>query len=96
MKPTGKMVMEMSPSEYHLCGVYLHHVGERAIFHQTLIINSENAGGTFRWEPNLPLAISTNQQNLMTCTSQPRRDLFYRSSSFLSLPDPVPSEITKP
>lgn len=68
--------MEMSPSEYHLCGVYLYHLGEWAIFHQTLIINSENAGGTFRWEPNLPLAISTNQQNLMTCTSQPRRDLF--------------------
>lgn len=82
MKPIGKIVMELSLSEYHFCGVSLHHFGERAIFHQTLTINSQNAGGTFFWEPNLPLAISTNQQNSMTCTSQPRTDLF--TGPFLS------------
>ena len=64
MKPTGKIVMELSLSEYHLCGVSLPHFGERGIFHQILTNNSQNAHGTFLWEPNLPLAISMNQQNL--------------------------------
>lgn len=95
-EPTGKIAVEPSLSDYHFCGVSLHHFGERAVFHQTLTINSQDAGGAFLWEPNLPLASSTNRRNLKDMRKSAKNRFIYWLSACLALPGAVPSQITEP